>query len=997
MKIDTHVFGSKSGYECLSKSLSVTNSENEELSQFGFGQSSDNGFLDGLLSNPTALGRMLASGRYALTRVFKGKPDVANRVTLEFRTLLFRADQFLSIRSALPDLVKNLRVWESSQFGAGESIELSVPAVPQPHPSEWSWRIFDAWFSMQARRPHCILIESEFADEVLKMPAVLDEKDDALTFSWGIGMLRPVHWVDITVLSPYGKKGTDRPAFGISRGQCVNPRIESEHFAHPRHLPSLMKIQIGDALTNSDETISGKTGDAIKEKFSPKRRNPPLPKGRKTLAIWVALIVVSISALLIGVFFVTKSLTAIPSPMQVKASDETNCEFIDVTWNEVKEATAYRVTRIEYITKQNVRTQKERKQFDTDAKSFNYQDKEALPGIEYEYSVQTICNEKASSPSASDKGRLADRPSKPEGLSVSIDKDTGQVKLIWKADENFLNYTITRQNGTDKIKIPNIPSTEWTDDNGSHGVKYTYSVRAETSVGPSAESTSVVGTRRLDQVVKLTAQGSASGIKVSWESDLQATSYTVSWEYTDINGKFQKKERSIKKPEFDFTDTTAIPGILYTYSIVAKAPGADSIPSENVPGTRPIQPPQGLTASNDKPGEVRLEWTAPSGASLIPHNYEITRSDGKILDAKTELKLTDKDVAPGVVYTYKVKAFVADANSTKIMSEESNPATGLAVPKALPAPVVTKVTTDLAEVVRIEWVKLQLGTILEIERTDTKGVVKKIPAPGDAGFYEDRDAEPNEKYTYICRYTDAGISSSDSLPKVGNYVGSFLSKEDYDDLDQFFNKVEKAKKDALKELGKLLDASNTMLTLDSEWTELNLERAKKPQWSEEEVEAFLKTEADIKKRSKTSKNNFKDAATELNKQKKNLQSLKTEGGKNWKQYEQLNVKSKVTKDLLISLVKSTLVCNLLQQCSESFNKLDTKKIKNLNQTLTDAKLPENVFDLFDNVIAPASHCSDISSFEQFNGLWDEALNASSSEIYTQKIHDKVKNFLETKN
>ena len=765
-----------------------------------------------------------------------------------------------------------------------------------------------------------------------------------------------------------------------------------------------MKIQVGDALPNPGKTISGKTGDDIRGKFPPHPRNPPVPKGRKPLATWVALIVVSISALLIGVFFVTKSLTAIPSPMSVKASDETNCEFIDVTWNEVKEATAYRVTRIEYITKQNVRTQKERKQFDTDAKRFNYQDKEALPGIEYEYSVQTICNEKASPPSASDKGRLADRPSKPEGLSVSIDKDTGQVKLIWKADENFLNYTITRENGTDKIKIPNIPSTEWTDDNGSHGVKYTYSVRAETSVGPSTESTSVVGTRRLDQVVKLTAQGSASGIKVSWERDLQATSYTVSREYTDINGNLEKKEFSIKNPEFDFTDTTAIPGILYTYSIVAKAPGADSIPSENVPGTRPIQPPQGLTASNDKPGEVRLEWTAPSGASLIPHNYTITRtrSDGsaeKIWDTKTELKLTDTDVVPGVVYTYKVKAFVADANSAKIMSEESNLATGSAAPKALPAPIVTKVTTDLAEVVRIEWVKLQLGTILEIERTDTKGGVKKNPQPGEAGFYEDSDAEPNERYTYICRYTNAGISSSDSLPKVGNCVGSFLSKEDYDDLDQFFNKVEIAKKGALEELGKLLDASNTMLALDSEWTELDLERAKKPQWSEKEVEAFLKAEANIKKRSDTSNNNFKNAATELNKQTKNLQRLNNEGEKNWKQYEQFNKKSKVTKDLLISLVKSTLVCHLLQQCSERFKDFIAvpKNIKNLNETLTDAKLPENFFDRFDKVIAPASHCGDISSFEQFNGLWDQALNKSDPGINTQKIRDKVKNFLETKN
>ena len=103
----------------------------------------------------------------------------------------------------------------------------------------------------------------------------------------------------------------------------------------------------------------------------------------------------------------------------------------------------------------------------------------------------------------------------------------------------------------------------------------------------------------------------------------------------------------------------------------------------------------------------------------------------------------------------------------------------------------------------------------------------------------------------------------------------------------------------------------------------------------------------------------------------------------------------MTKDLLIPLVKSTLVCNLLQQCSESFNKLDTKNIKLkqiLTDILTDTKLPLNVFDL-----SSASHCSDISSFEQFNGLWDQALNASDLGINTQKIHDKVKNFLETKN
>jgi hypothetical protein len=240
VSVDTHLFGSRRGYECLAKSPGVSAAEDRALSEFGFGQSSDDRFLRGLVSSPTAFARALPGGRIGVTRVLAGPLDDSGRPTLERRTILLSAREYLALRRGMERLISENQLWASADFAAGKRVVVPVPSQAAQSPTDQSWRIFDAWYSARERPPFGVVVGSsdQSAAEVLATLACIDDAD-VPSFSWGVRLLSPIQWVDVMSISPFGAMDGRRQVFGTSRGECVNAVVESARTRVPGRIPRI--------------------------------------------------------------------------------------------------------------------------------------------------------------------------------------------------------------------------------------------------------------------------------------------------------------------------------------------------------------------------------------------------------------------------------------------------------------------------------------------------------------------------------------------------------------------------------------------------------------------------------------------------------------------------------------------------------------------------------------------------------------------------------------
>ena len=247
---DSHLFGSRKGYECLAKSAGVTSSEDRQLSEFGFGQSTDEHFLHGLATQPTAFGRPLSSGRVAITRVMVGPLDDGGRPTLERRTMIVSAADYLAIRHDLKALIKD-NVWGSSAFAGGLPIQVPSAGTSRRGAADaLAWRIFDAWvIGIESRPPRGVVIapaaaggdQARAADAVLALASQLAD-EDAVKFKWGIRLLSPIEWSDVLTLSSTGVMDGRRPVHGIGAA-CIKPEVQRAQAASPGMLPTVTSLQ----------------------------------------------------------------------------------------------------------------------------------------------------------------------------------------------------------------------------------------------------------------------------------------------------------------------------------------------------------------------------------------------------------------------------------------------------------------------------------------------------------------------------------------------------------------------------------------------------------------------------------------------------------------------------------------------------------------------------------------------------------------------------------
>ena len=319
---DTHVFGSRKGYECLSKSPGVAAAEDAVLSEFGFGQCSDERYLAGLAASATAFGRSLPGGRMAITRVIRGPVDDGGRPTHEQRTLIVSAADYQVLRHSLSRLVNDQSVWSSASFAAGRTIALPPSTAASGPPGPRDWQIFDAWVLGKDQEKAVVVGDDDQSAEAVMALAGRLTNADALTYRWGVRMLAAITWVDAITLSRFGVLDGRRAVHGVSHGACIHPKVQEAYRARPNQLPALAALQQATAIEQEpfgleviDEEIpsnvtSAPTGVAVRQR----------PR-RVSSYVWIAATSVSIICVAFASFLAFRAHDAgrrPPPPQQIE-------------------------------------------------------------------------------------------------------------------------------------------------------------------------------------------------------------------------------------------------------------------------------------------------------------------------------------------------------------------------------------------------------------------------------------------------------------------------------------------------------------------------------------------------------------------------------------------------------------------------------------------------------------------------------------------------------
>ena len=204
IQVSTHLFGSTDGYQTLSQSADVTESEERALSIFGFGSPQTKQEIDQLVRHPSVAGRLLPSGRFAITRLFPGEPDVAGRDTVERRSILFTAHDWTHVlRCDIESLLQDAHVFDRQAFTSASrhSVHVNDSQDLLPCAGDLERRLYDILLSTPPQNS-CSLVADEQANRrgLLQLLKLLPNKE-ASQLSWGLGLFAATPGVRIATAS----------------------------------------------------------------------------------------------------------------------------------------------------------------------------------------------------------------------------------------------------------------------------------------------------------------------------------------------------------------------------------------------------------------------------------------------------------------------------------------------------------------------------------------------------------------------------------------------------------------------------------------------------------------------------------------------------------------------------------------------------------------------------------------------------------------------------
>ena len=441
------------------------------------------------------------------------------------------------------------------------------------------------------------------------------------------------------------------------------------------------------------------------------------------------------------------------SPTSVEATDGTLTTGVDVTWATLEGATGYKIFRA-------LGTTGAATQIGTVGAVLAYSDTTAVVGTLYTYSVKAITPDGLTAISLGNTGWR--NIAAPLSVAATDGTLTTGVTVTWAAASGATGYQVWRALGDGvAAQIANLGVVlTYSDTTAVAGTSYTYTVKSKTSSGVSAASIGNTGYRNLTAPLSVAATdgSSTANVTVTWAASTGATGYQV-WRAI---GTGVATQIATVGAVLTYSDTTAIAGTSYTYTVKATGAVGVSAASLGNTGYRSLTPPLSVAATDGTlTTGVTVTWAASSGAT----GYQVWRAIGSGVSAKIAtvgavLTYSDTTAVAGTLYTYSLKAVVA-AGVTAASATD----TGY---RNLTAPLSVAATDGtLTTGVKVTWAASSGATGYQVWRAIGAGVASQITTVGAVLTYSDVSAVPGISYAYTLKATGAVGVSVASLSNTG--------------------------------------------------------------------------------------------------------------------------------------------------------------------------------------------------------------------------------------
>ena len=459
----------------------------------------------------------------------------------------------------------------------------------------------------------------------------------------------------------------------------------------------------------------------------------------------------------------------IVAPANVQASDGTSAAQVNVTWGAVAGATGYRVLRaVGSATPVEVGSVE-------GGSTLSFADAHSDAGTSpqygqvYNYTVRALSAAGPGAASAANAGHLKLLP--PTDVSASDGTSGAGVVVTWTASPGATGYRVFRAEGSAApAQIGTTTgATTLTNTSAVPGRVYSYSVRAtgNPSGNVSDPSGADTGYRALAAPTNVLASDgtSAAHVAVTWTAATGAVSYKV---FRD--GSETPLQSGVTGTAFN--DTTAVPGVSYTYAVRSVAAAGDSPLSGSNAGYRQMTAPANVQASDGTlTTGIAVSWNAVPGAVT----YQVFRSGTSAAIANVpDLEHVDTPAGSGppvagTAYTYTVRAVGAAAGAVSPASAGNAGYRSLAPPTGVAA-------SDGASTanVAVTWTGVTGATGYRIFRAPagSSAATAVGNVGGAARTFNDTTATPGTWFTYSVAAT---TSAGPSLPSAGDNGHRVLS------------------------------------------------------------------------------------------------------------------------------------------------------------------------------------------------------------------------------
>ena len=370
--------------------------------------------------------------------------------------------------------------------------------------------------------------------------------------------------------------------------------------------------------------------------------------------------------------------------------------------------------------------------------------------------------------------------SEPTGLLATNNSPTS-INISWSSVSGATGYKIYRSltSSGQYVYVGNTVSNNYTDNNLETGTTYYYKIAGTKSNGEGPSSNFISTFTPVDIPTGLlgTVQSSNS-IKLSWNTVLKATEYTL-YKSLSSSGEYNT---IVTTSNTSYIDTGLSQNTSYYYKISAKNINGEGIQSEYI--TVIIEPPQSptsITSSVLSSSSIKLDWGNVVGAT----SYKIYRSTGgdyNLVGTVTTNTFTNTGLSSNINYSYKISSVNIAGEG-----EQSEQINSIIQPPS--APINVKAESYTASSIKITWDNVAGANLYKVYLLENYTNYSEIATVTTNEYiHTGLVAGHGRKYLYVVEAINA-IGSNSSVRVANGYVKPVALSENLwlsDRMDKYY-------------------------------------------------------------------------------------------------------------------------------------------------------------------------------------------------------------------